>query len=150
MLQNNNCLFILNFLFNYLFNLIFFVFPFLYQRAILIDPTQPDAWKRRGQIKQAKGLHKDAGQDFSRAIELGGDGETYVQRANVYYQSRHFKLALVDLIEVTRRGGGTEDKTINMAVVYNQLGMVHAQLGNISESIQSYETALSINPKCVF
>jgi len=65
----------------------------------------------------------------------------------VYYQTRQFKLALLDLIEATKRGaGGGEDK-ISTAGVYNQLGMVHAQLGNISESIQSYETALSINPK---
>ena len=109
-----------------------------FTRALVIDPTIADAWKRRGQTKAARGLAADALQDLSKALELGNDPDVYTQRGLVYHQTRNFSRALKEFRLAEKAG-------IRTANVLNFIGMCEGQTGNLSASIEAHKQAMHLD-----
>lgn len=69
-----------------------------FDRAILIDPSESDAYAIRGKIKAQLGQRTGAFMDFNKAIELSPNQvELYVERAKFNTQCGYFYPALSDI-----------------------------------------------------
>lgn len=94
--------------------------------SIAIDkyPKSDDAWKRRGQARAALGNLTDSIIDLTRAINLKGDGDSYLQRGLIYYKQKNYKKANFDF-----------EKSVELdptsANAWNQLGLSRTALGNV-------------------
>lgn len=110
-----------------------------FTQAIGLDPSHGDSWKRRGQTRAAKGLIKDAMDDFARALKLSDDPDVYTQRGLIYHKIRNFRRAVVDFDEAIRRG---EDS----AQLHNFRALCLGQLGDWQEALVGYEAAVQKDP----
>lgn len=111
-----------------------------FTKALNIDDTIADAWKRRGQTRAAKGLVKTALKDLTKAISLiPGDADCYNQRGLIYHQSRNYTRALADFQAAQTRG-------LSSATLLNNIGMCEGQLGCVKPSIESHLRAIKLEP----
>ena len=110
-----------------------------FSKAIAIDKTVADAWKRRGQTRAAAGEVKSALRDLTQALELSqSDPDIYNQRGLVYHQIRDYKSAVVDFRTALKKGMST-------AALFNYVGMCEGLLGNIEKSIAAHLEAVKID-----
>lgn len=111
-----------------------------FTRALSINDTIADAWKRRGQTRAAKGLIKTALKDLTKAIALiPQDADCYNQRGLVYHQTRNYTRALADFKAAHARG-------LASAALLNNLGMCEGQLGFVQPSIDAHLKAIRVEP----
>lgn len=110
-----------------------------FTKALKIDSTLSDAWKRRGQTRAARGQHSAALSDLTKALEYGSDSDVYIQRGLVFKQMNNFRTALAEFRSAEKAGAVT-------ANLLNYIGMCEGQLGNISASISAHRASIAMDP----
>jgi tetratricopeptide (TPR) repeat protein len=95
----------------------------------------------RGLAEQAQGHHKEAVDDFTRAIEADPSlGATYLHRAVSHLVLKRGESAMADCAKALQLG-------YQHILVHMCRGEAAAHLGVFSEAVNSYTKALEINPK---
>jgi tetratricopeptide (TPR) repeat protein len=101
-----------------------------YTHAVVLNPDFEDAYHKRGAAYAQIGDIEAAISDFNRVIEFGNENPwAYLMRAKLYY-------------ELGYNYQGEKDGIIAYMLLGNQL----SASGNYTEAIESYTTALKIDP----
>jgi tetratricopeptide (TPR) repeat protein len=110
-----------------------------FTRAIECDPTQPDPYFKRGQLRGAYGDRAGAGADFTEALRLDPDEPNYyASRALNYYALGKRDLAFADL-----------DAAIQLSprpLFLHLRGDLRRQQGRVDEALADLNQALEGDP----
>jgi serine/threonine protein kinase/Tfp pilus assembly protein PilF len=98
-----------------------------------------DVFRGRGQARMRLGKFAEAGDDYTRALERGPDGDVFQHRGWAYFFSDAWKLALRDFakaIELNPQG----------ADAYVGRGLANVMLGAYREAVADADAALARQP----
>jgi tetratricopeptide (TPR) repeat protein len=73
----------------------------------------------------------------------GSDHDILYHLGSTYHQKKHFKAAL-DCFNLYQKNGGAES-----GKMYNYLGMCNSQLGNVTQALEYFAQAISLEPELV-
>eukprot|EP00002_Diphylleia_rotans_P011528 TRINITY_DN2276_c0_g1_i5.p1 TRINITY_DN2276_c0_g1~~TRINITY_DN2276_c0_g1_i5.p1 ORF type:complete len:721 (+),score=162.18 TRINITY_DN2276_c0_g1_i5:58-2220(+) len=104
-----------------------------------IDPTIPEAWKRRGQVHTAMGLEKEALADMNESVRLSPDADSYQQRGTIYQKQKNYRRALADF-----RKAYELDPTNTQLL--GHLAVNEYSLGNCLVAIEFYNRIIDGDP----
>lgn len=94
-----------------------------------------------GTVKAELELHKEAVQDYDKAVELNPQyAEAYNNRGNTKTRLGQYAEAIQDYDETIKLNP-------KLAEAYNNRGNAKAELGQCTEAIQDYDKAIELNPK---
>ena len=125
-----------------------------YNSSIKQDPSYFEAWSNRGAIHARNGRFKKALKDFNKCIELNQThlaaylnrgilhsqlAENATRRRDTISQNKEYNLALVDYAYYLRLNPYNHG-------VHNSLGVTYQNLQQHAKAVQSFNTALQINP----
>jgi mitochondrial import receptor subunit TOM70 len=109
-----------------------------FARAIDVDPSDPDVYYHRGQVRFLMGDFSDAASDYTRSADL--------DKKFVYSQVQlgvaQYKLGQVKDSLVTFRKCIKNFK--NSAEVFNYYGEILLDQGNYQEAMDKFETAIEL------
>ncbi|BFU21278.1 TPR repeat protein [Entamoeba histolytica HM-1:IMSS-B] len=107
--------------------------------AVIIDPRNADAHKRRGQTLIALGKIDEALVDMNDAVKYGGekDVDCYKQRGICYQMIRNYELARDDFGVCVKRSQGDY-------IAWNHYGLNNTALGLFKEAAEAFGRAVSI------
>eukprot|EP01126_Amoeba_proteus_P049383 TRINITY_DN5774_c0_g1_i1.p1 TRINITY_DN5774_c0_g1~~TRINITY_DN5774_c0_g1_i1.p1 ORF type:complete len:633 (+),score=126.91 TRINITY_DN5774_c0_g1_i1:628-2526(+) len=106
-------------------------------KAIEINPTCVEAYKRLAQVLLGLGMAKEALESYAVALDIRPEADSHQERGSIYYKLKNYKLALKEF-EAKLRFSKKDPLT------YYHLGLCYFALGNFQEAYDSYEKALSL------
>lgn len=113
-----------------------------YSEYLILEPTHVKSLYNRGRAYQEIGEHEKAIEDFNRVIkEDPGNVNTILSLSNdFYYRQKDFENAIF-----------YADKALaldeNNEVAYNLKGKAYQKLGKLSEAMEAYNSAISVNDR---
>jgi hypothetical protein len=111
-----------------------------YNKVILLDPGNDDAFFNRGKIYASLGNFQSAITNYSKSIQINPKDDAYNNRGWVYYRSGDMKSAILDY-----------DKAISLnpkfIKPYFNRALIEAESGNYTEAISDYSKILKIDPE---
>eukprot|EP01104_Vermistella_antarctica_P011610 TRINITY_DN3259_c0_g1_i1.p1 TRINITY_DN3259_c0_g1~~TRINITY_DN3259_c0_g1_i1.p1 ORF type:complete len:828 (-),score=152.43 TRINITY_DN3259_c0_g1_i1:364-2847(-) len=110
-----------------------------FTRAITLDPSCSDAWKRRGQSKAALQLDNDAIADLTKAMHICKDHEVCHQRGLAYYKIKNYSKALSDFENASRLDASNP-------LSWNHMGLCLNGIGNPTAAIAAHKHAIELKP----
>jgi tetratricopeptide (TPR) repeat protein len=121
-----------------------------YTQAVMVDPSNADAFFRRGELNAKLGKHEDAAADFSKVIDLDpkqpgawyNDGKSatpWRNRATAYLGSRQYDKAITDLNTVLKTNP-------NDAWAYSSRANAYMNLRQYEKAIPDLNKLLQANP----
>ncbi|KAL7714763.1 Tetratricopeptide repeat protein [Entamoeba marina] len=110
-----------------------------FTKAIELDPSSGDSFKRRGQTLVATGELMRGLDDLNKAVAMCGDrdGDCYTQRGSVYQMLKNYVKGRADFLEATKRNPMDY-------VAWNHLGLNNNALGLVDEAADAYARAIQI------
>jgi tetratricopeptide (TPR) repeat protein len=112
----------------------------LINKAISLDPSDPEKLHVRAQIHSAIGKHQEAIADYKKCIFLNDDIFQYhYNLANVYFDTRQFAQA-VDYYSAAIRLNPTDSD------IYSNRGTCYIQISQPKLAYDDFKKALSMNP----
>jgi tetratricopeptide (TPR) repeat protein len=109
-------------------------------KAIQLDPSYADAYRRRGAAYTDKKIYDKALADTNEAIRLKPDyAEAYNNRGNIYYNKKDYEMALKDYntcIEIKP----------DYAEAYNNRGGIYSIKKDFEIALIDYSTAIRLKP----
>lgn len=103
-----------------------------------IDPTDPDVYYHRGQVRFLMGEFAEAASDYSKSLELD---KKFVY-SHVQLGVAQYKLGQIKDAYVTFRKCIKNFK--NSSEVYNYYGEILLDQGNYTEALEKFETAIEL------
>ena len=112
-----------------------------YDRALELDPRDPQALFVRGRLRRSRGLVKEALADFDRALELGlRDAQVHAQRGFALRQLRRNEEALEALGEAIRLDP-SDAQSVGMR------GTLLSLAGRHAEALLAYDRLVELTPE---
>ena len=104
------------------------------------NPNDPQAYNMRGSVYGQTGFHKEALEDFNRAISLDPKfAQAYANRGLVHRQINRLELALADY----NRALAIDP---NYASAFLGRGVVHRQRGQLVNALNDFNKTIAIRP----
>ncbi len=112
----------------------------VYDRALLLDPTQGETWNNRGGALQSLGRLEDALDSFDMALNKtpGHFGALY-NRATILLKLNRAKDALTDFTQVVAR-------VPDYAEAWNNRGVALQSLGRLDDALADFSRAIAFRP----
>ena len=111
-----------------------------FDKAIELNPTDPDFYYERGRIRKLLEDYDNALLDYNKVIELDPQADVYYSRGNLKKRMDDFDGALSDF-----------DKAIELdpefADAYNNRGYLKYQLQDYEGALLDYDKAIEIDPQ---
>lgn len=105
-------------------------------KAIELNPKDPDAYNNRGITYDNKGEYDHAIEDYDKAIELDPkDPEAYINRGNAYYNKGEYDCAIEDCDKAIELDLNDPDAYNNRGYLYNAKGEFGKAIVSLDESI---------------
>jgi len=116
-----------------------------YKKAVALKDNIYIVWEQMIGLLMANHAYDDIIVQTNRAIDIFPN-QAYLYYASGYasYKKRHLDEALDMLNEALIMTGKNNGQKIN---IYNMLGLVYDDLGNMDKSVQAFESSLAINSK---
>ncbi|HJW29781.1 MAG TPA: tetratricopeptide repeat protein, partial [Saprospiraceae bacterium] len=116
-----------------------------YQRAVQLNDNVYIVWEQLIALLLEEQDYQEVITEAGKAIDIFPN-QAYLQYAAGYaaYKKKHLDEALDHLNEALIMTGKNAAQKIN---IYNILGMVYDELGNMDKSVTAFESALAINSK---
>ena len=136
-------------------------------KAIEINSTDPDGYKRLGQVLGAVGHVKEAAAALKTAQRLNPkDYDSFQQCATIYHKNRNYRQAIIyfrETIKVYKRvnkinlitentnaiisNDNNKKNNSNLSVYWNYVGLCENAIGNNLIAVEAYQNALKYDKK---